>query len=293
MSSRIIVVTGANKGIGREIVARIAKEYGRGEYSQCTQPLVLYLTARSEQLGHTTLRQLNEEIHHDQSSSSESVQVDLRFHQLDITKSESIQAFYNTLKRDHDGLDILVNNAGIASKGSDFNVEIARNTIGTNYFSTVNITKTLLPIIKPNGRVVNIGSQSARLSYLSSEQLRSRFTDQSKTEESISALMNEFISAVGDNTYEEKGWPRQSRCHTELIYTSALAHHARKDVNYFSCCPGWCRTDLAGMSATYSAEQGSDTPVYLALSNDKSVLENKGKFFVDRKVTTSDDYAYY
>lgn len=32
------------------------------------------------------------------------------------------------------GLDILVNNAGTASKGSAFNEEIARTTIGVNYF---------------------------------------------------------------------------------------------------------------------------------------------------------------
>ena len=38
-----------------------------------------------------------------------------------------------------------------------------------------------------------------------------------------------------------------------LAYTSVLARHARNDLKYFVCCPGWCRTDMAGMAATYSA----------------------------------------
>ncbi|KAI9591104.1 hypothetical protein BDF19DRAFT_456297 [Syncephalis fuscata] len=295
-TTKVIVVTGANKGIGREIVRRIAREYGKGEYSAWTQPLVLYLTARNEQLGRTTLQQLKEELTYERPESSSPVPVELRFYQLDVTQSTSIQDLYNMLKREHGGLDILINNAGIAYKGNTFDETVARTTITTNYFATVNITNTLLPIIKHNGRVVTLGSQSARLSYLSSDQLRQRFTDPKKTEASVTALMNEFIASVTDGTFEEKGWPRQTYAVSKmgvLAYVSSLAHNARKDVSYFSCCPGWCRTDMAGMAATYSAEEGSDTPVYLALTDDKSVLEHSGKFFIDHQVNTSDDYAGY
>jgi hypothetical protein len=31
-----------------------------------------------------------------------------------------------------------------------------------------------------------------------------------------------------------------------------------------SACPGWVRTDMGGPEATLSAEQGADTPVWLA-----------------------------
>ena len=32
-----------------------------------------------------------------------------------------------------------------------------------------------------------------------------------------------------------------------------------------ACCPGWVRTDMAGLNAPKSPEEGAETPVYLAL----------------------------
>jgi len=29
------------------------------------------------------------------------------------------------------------------------------------------------------------------------------------------------------------------------------------------CCPGWCRTDMAGQNAELSIEEGALTPVFL------------------------------
>lgn len=31
----------------------------------------------------------------------------------------------------------------------------------------------------------------------------------------------------------------------------------------YVCCPGWCRTDMAGDKAPKSKEEGADTPLYL------------------------------
>ncbi len=38
----------------------------------------------------------------------------IRFHKLDVTKEDTIEAFRNHLKKEHGGIDILINNAGVA-----------------------------------------------------------------------------------------------------------------------------------------------------------------------------------
>jgi carbonyl reductase 1 len=190
-------------------------------------------------------------------------------------------------------LDILINNAGVAAKGDAFDQEIAKWTIGTNYFGLVRVTNTLLPIMRPGGRVVSIGSTSGNLSKLTSDALRARFLDENQTEAGVTELMHTFIRAVGEGNYAEKGWPRQTYAVSKMgvhAYTRALARHARSDIDYFCCCPGWCRTDMAGPNAPLSAEEGSDTPVFLALTDDPEVLKHRGKFFSKRRCDESGNY---
>ncbi len=45
------------------------------------------------------------------------------------------------------GLDILVNNAGVAVHGDAFDEQVARFTLGTNYFGTVRACELLVPIV--------------------------------------------------------------------------------------------------------------------------------------------------
>ena len=42
-----------------------------------------------------------------------------QFHQLNIDSLDSIEAFRDYLRKNHDGIDILVNNAGMAYSVSD------------------------------------------------------------------------------------------------------------------------------------------------------------------------------
>jgi NAD(P)-dependent dehydrogenase (short-subunit alcohol dehydrogenase family) len=49
-------------------------------------------------------------------------------------------------------LDILVNNAGIAldatAKPSEVDIETLRKTFDTNFFGTISLTQTLLPLLQ-------------------------------------------------------------------------------------------------------------------------------------------------
>ncbi|KAI9866225.1 MAG: hypothetical protein M1823_009175, partial [Watsoniomyces obsoletus] len=128
----------------------------------------------------------------------------VKYLQLDIEDQDSIKAFATKLKESHaDGIDFLINNAGIAMQG--FDASVVKTTLHCNYFGTLAATQLLLPHIKDGGRIVNVASTVGRLSSKYSSTIKSRFLE-AKSHEEITALMQEFTSAVEKNSYKAD-WP--------------------------------------------------------------------------------------
>src|SRR5262249_4433752 len=114
-------------------------------------------------------------------------------------------ASIDALARDlHGGVDILVNNAGISMKG--FDARVARETLATNFFGALEVTRRLLPLLPPGGRIVMVLSGMGELSSLSAE-LRSAFENPALTENALVALMNSFVTDVAEGVHAKKGWP--------------------------------------------------------------------------------------
>ena len=99
-SSRVAVVTGSNKGIGFAIVRDLCKQF-TGD---------VYLTARDEGRGKAAVALLNAE------------GLSPKFHQLDITSHESVEALKKFVLEKYGGIDVLVNNAGISKLPCAFNM---------------------------------------------------------------------------------------------------------------------------------------------------------------------------
>lgn len=95
-SMKNCVVTGANQGIGYEIVRQIAQRGG----------MRAVLAARSEERGRAALAKLQSELPAEAAGRVE-------YHQLDITDAASIDAFAGWAREELGGsIDVLVNNAG-------------------------------------------------------------------------------------------------------------------------------------------------------------------------------------
>lgn len=143
----IALVTGANKGIGREI----ARQLGQAGVH-------VIVAARDAGRGEAAANELKQ-----QGLAAEAVR-------LDLTDEASMEAAARTIEIRHARLDILVNNAGIvdAADGppSTGGPKAARRIMETNFIGTLVVTQTMLPLLKRSraGRIVNLSSSLGSLS---------------------------------------------------------------------------------------------------------------------------------
>ena len=147
-SSKIALVTGANKGIGFEVARQLARD-----------GCIVYLGARSSDLGQKAAAQLQSE------------HLDARFLELDLARPETIEAAAARLKTDFGRLDILVNNAGIADRAdgppSTATIDAVERTFKTNLLGALSVTQAMLPLVRnaPAGRIVNVSSGLGSLTF--------------------------------------------------------------------------------------------------------------------------------
>nr|XP_023414930.1 carbonyl reductase [NADPH] 1-like [Loxodonta africana] len=150
----------------------------------------------------------------------------------------------------------------------------AEVTLKTNFFGTRDVCTELLPLIKPQGRVVNVSSMVSLGALRScSPELQQKFRSETITEEELVALMNKFVEDTKNGVHQKEGWPNTAYGVSKIgvtvlsrIYARNLSAQRGGDkILLNACCPGWVRTDMAGPRATKSPEEGAETPVYLAL----------------------------
>jgi len=140
MTEKIALVTGANKGIGREISRQLA-----------AQGVLVLMGARDSQRGEQAVKDLR------------AASLSVEFVQIDVTSQPSVEKAASEVERRHGRLDILVNNAGIALDwfpASELTVEAFQQTFDTNVFGVFRVTKAFLPLLKKSGhgRIVNVSS---------------------------------------------------------------------------------------------------------------------------------------
>ncbi len=94
-SPTVVLVTGANSGIGYEIVK---------SFYEASKPYHIILTSRSLENGTAAMEKIKNEV----PSSANTLQVV----QMDLTSDESINAAFATVQSTNPRIDALINNAG-------------------------------------------------------------------------------------------------------------------------------------------------------------------------------------
>jgi NAD(P)-dependent dehydrogenase (short-subunit alcohol dehydrogenase family) len=140
--SGVALVTGANRGIGKEVARQLA---GRG--------YEVLLSARDGEQAAAAAEELER-----------ATGAALRPLTLDVADPASIEEAAERVTVDGGRLDVLVNNAGV---GSDFGVpgtapdfDAVQRALDTNFFGAYRLTVALLGLLRqsPHARIVNVSS---------------------------------------------------------------------------------------------------------------------------------------
>jgi len=148
-SQKIALVTGANKGIGFEIVRQLLQ-----------RDFQVVLAARNHDAGRQAIAKLSGNV---------------RFLPLDVSDDLSIQKAANEFGANHDRLNVLVNNAGIYPDEGFTILTITREqlvaTFQTNIFGAVRVVQEFLPYLRKadSARVINVSSGYGEIGGLSAD----------------------------------------------------------------------------------------------------------------------------
>jgi NAD(P)-dependent dehydrogenase (short-subunit alcohol dehydrogenase family) len=132
----IALVTGANRGIGRETARQLAE---RGYNVIVSARDEVKAREAAEAVGGRPLR-------------------------LDVSDPASIEQAAAALREDPGALDVLVNNAGVGTDwgvaGAEPDFDAIQSALDTNFFGAYRLTVALLPLLRESdhARVVNVSS---------------------------------------------------------------------------------------------------------------------------------------
>ncbi|KAK3985244.1 hypothetical protein QBC44DRAFT_335512 [Cladorrhinum sp. PSN332] len=233
LPKEIVLVTGANKNIGFEIVRALLLS---------TKPYHVYLGSRDLARGEQAVAQLKTEC----PSTANSVSPI----KLDVSSDTDIHSAFTKIQTEHGRLHVLINNAAINAdiphlKGEISLRESFLNSYDTNVASVAVITSTFLPLL--------LGSSDPRILF-------------------ISGLGTFSSCAKGDMPLPPAlplGWPKgltfetvAYRCTKTALNMLMLDYFWKlknDQVKIWSVGPGFLETDLGG-AREFARSQGAGHP---------------------------------
>lgn len=227
-SKEIVLITGANRGIGYGVARKLAREHPNYH---------IIIGSRDANQGRDAVSSLLTE----EASSSPSISSV----QLDVTSDTSISAAKQTIEAEHGRLDVLINNAGIAldvkEKGKISLRTMMQRTYDVNVFGASVVTDTFIPLLEKsdNPRIVFVSSSIGSLTFaadLTTQLSKERFLAYKSSKTALNMVM---------------------------LYYNSLLHEKGFKIN--AACPGYIGTNLNSFHGTGTVEEGAVNVVRLAV----------------------------
>ena len=224
-TTKVALVTGANKGIGHEIARQLAR-----------LGFTVFAAARDPGRGEASAAELRAE------------GLDVRCVQLDVTDAASVLAAAGHIDAQVGRLDVLVNNAGMGifrKPPAVLTADDVRTVYDTNVFGVIAVTQALLPLLERSaaGRIVNI---SSTLGSLAAAGDPDRETASAAYATSVALAYSTSKTALN-------------------AVTVCFANQLRAtNIKVNAACPGHVGTDLNGFTGKRTVAQGAREPVRLA-----------------------------
>lgn len=229
-SSKIALITGANRGLGLEAARQLLQK-----------GVQVVIACRDAAKGLAAQALLQQENLHP------------AFIQLDISNAAQVQTAYEQLRSQYGRLDILINNAAITTASSVKNTDRMMNTLldgdindfktvfDTNVWGTLQVIQTMIPLLKMSsqGRIINLSSE------LGSIQLHT---------DSSSPIYH--VKKFGYNSSK-----------TMLNLITIYLQEALRDtcITTYAISPGWVKTEMGTPAAFMEIPDGAKIMVQAAL----------------------------
>ncbi|ETS80032.1 hypothetical protein PFICI_07561 [Pestalotiopsis fici W106-1] len=220
MAAKVVLITGANTGIGYETVKVFLESQHRYH---------VYLGARSPSKGKEVIQKIRAEC----SKATNTVEL----LEIDVESDDSIQKDFEMVKNGQGRVDILINNAG-----AGFDMQFVQNQMSLRecYNKAYNINVTGANVVTWTFMPLLLKSAEPRLLFVAG------------LSQMTAAVDNYFPTPP-----QPAGWPKKIdfetigyRCSKTALSMLMLDwHHKLKadGVKVFSVSPGICATDLGGM----------------------------------------------
>jgi len=263
---KTVLVTGANKGIGYEIVRQLATKH---------PDWTIWLGARSRNNGLEAIKKLNSK--------------NVHLLEIDVTSIDSIKLAAEKLK--NTGIDYLVHNAGIAHLFEKHTGPIARDIFGTNVFGIQKVDEFLLPLTKLPSIIVtaSLGNNAVQSA---SPALQAFFAKAATTLtiEELNAKAEQHFNDLDNG--REKDWPDNPFEHPLIslgsygvskafidAYGRILARKQSR-VKIILIQPGHTQTELNGFTGR-PIEDGAASVVWAIEAKDDEI--KSGHMYIDGK----------
>ncbi len=259
---KVILVTGATRGIGYETARQLAAA-GNTVVFGCRNPH--YLSGDKLLLNYKAY-----------------------IYPLDVTNESMVHGICDFIAQEFGHLDVLINNAGIGEAGNSTKTGIRKSVKKTPILR--NVYNLLKPVVK---KVVSyrpdFGLQRASIEK-SKEIMDTNFYGVWRMCQAAIPLLQKSSDAQIINVSSGMGLlsnlsgylPAYSLSKASLnAYSIMLANELEiKNIAVNAVCPGWVRTELGGPDAPLSVAEGVDTIVWLAQRNSRET----GKFYKKRQI---------
>jgi carbonyl reductase 1 len=252
------IVTGANQGLGRALVAGIAARLGAAGS--------VYLTGRSSTRVATAAGELREAGLH------------IVTERVDVTSTDGVNRFAAMIARRHGQVDLVLSNAAARISRDLSQAEQVATFVDTNNLGTTRIIRAFAPLLAPGGRFLIVASDFGSLRNLP-PQLHEHFDTDTLSLDELDAQMTRYAHAVEADSATAEGWPEWINIPSKIGQVAAmriLAHnereHARQDGRFIAAvCPGLVDTDASrpwftDMSQAQSPEEAAADILTLAFA---------------------------
>ena len=252
MKDKIVIITGANRGIGKEAAKEIARLGAK-----------VYMACRSLD----SANQVRAEIIKETNNQNVFVR------QLNLASSDSIKKFVEVFKQDENKLDVLINNAGITSRTKKLNTAGVELTFAINVLGHHLLTKLLIDLLEKSSpsMIINVASEYAGGLDLSDINYDKRNYDRTAA----------YKQSKQANRMLTREWAKRLLDKKISVYSMTPGWVPNTDLFREESTLNKVVIKTAGVFGGRSVEQGANTIVWLASTN--KIEGSNGGFFKDRK----------